>query len=165
VLRAMFSVTKIISGGQTGADRAALDFALTLGIPHGGWCPRGRLAEDGPVPECYVLSETPTRVYAIRTEWNVRDSDGTVIFTIGRPPLSGGSLQTWKFAERLGRPVMHLSQRGYALMPYRTASTAQRLRGFIEKYGIQVLNVAGSRASAEPGVGDFVAEVLKAAWG
>lgn len=98
----MFSVMKIISGGQTGADRAALDFALTLGIPHGGWCPRGRLAEDGPVPERYILSETPTRAYAVRTEWNVRDSDGTVIFTLGWPPLSGGSLKTWKFAESLG---------------------------------------------------------------
>lgn len=160
----MFSVTKIISGGQTGADRAALDFALTRGIPHGGWCPRGRLAEDGQVPERYVLMETPSRTYALRTEWNVRDSDGTVIFTIGRK-LSGGSLKTWKLGERLGRPVMHLSQRGYALMPYHIAAPAQRLREFVEKHNIRVLNVAGSRASEELGVGDFVAEVLLAAWG
>jgi predicted Rossmann-fold nucleotide-binding protein len=73
----------IISGGQTGADRAALDFAIEHGIPHGGWCPRGRIAEDGPIPLCYSLRETPSRRYAQRTEWNVRDSHATVVFTIG----------------------------------------------------------------------------------
>ncbi len=81
---------KIISGGQTGADRAALDFAIARGIPHGGWCPRGRLAEDGTIPALYQLSETPGPDHAQRTEWNVRDSDGTVIFSIA-PALTGGS--------------------------------------------------------------------------
>ena len=74
----------ILSGGQTGADRAALDFAIEYGLPHGGWCPRGRLAEDGPIDERYELTETPSHRYAQRTEWNVRDSDATVVFSIAR---------------------------------------------------------------------------------
>lgn len=77
----MNAVARIISGGQTGADRAALDFAIAHDIPHGGWCPSGRLAEDGRIPSRYQLRETPSPDYAQRTEWNVRDSDGTVIFS------------------------------------------------------------------------------------
>ena len=77
------SVTKFVSGGQTGADRAALDWAIEHKFEHGGWCPLGRLAEDGPIDPKYELTETPTAEYAQRTEWNVRDSDGTVIFSIG----------------------------------------------------------------------------------
>ena len=72
----------ILSGGQTGADRAALDFAIEFGLAHGGWCPRGRLAEDGPIDERYDLTETPSRRYNQRTEWNIRDSDATVVFSI-----------------------------------------------------------------------------------
>ena len=75
-------IEKIISGGQTGADCAALDFAIEHGIPHGGWCPGGRLAEDGPIDARYQLKETPSANYTQRTEWNVRDSDGTVVFSI-----------------------------------------------------------------------------------
>ena len=82
-------IVKIISGGQSGVDRAALDAAIRLGIPHGGWVPKGRLAEDGPLPETYSLRETPTAVYAERTEKNVVDSDGTLI--ISRGELTGGS--------------------------------------------------------------------------
>ena len=82
-------ITKIISGGQTGADRAALDVALKLGIPHGGWIPKGRKAEDGPLPEIYKLKEMPTDSYGARTEQNVIDSDGTLI--IARGKLTGGS--------------------------------------------------------------------------
>ena len=73
---------KIISGGQTGADRAALEFAIKQGIPHGGWCPKGRRSEDGQIDAKYQLQETPSSNYLQRTEWNVRDSDGTVIFSI-----------------------------------------------------------------------------------
>jgi predicted Rossmann-fold nucleotide-binding protein len=83
---------KIISGGQTGADRAALDFAIKHGMPHGGWCPQGRIAEDGPIDAKYQLHETPSADYVQRTEWNVRDSDGTVIFSVGKE-LSGCSWQ------------------------------------------------------------------------
>src|SRR5687768_10043060 len=82
----------IISGGQTGADRAALDAAMVCGVPHGGWCPNGRTAEDGPLPECYLLTETAGASYLARTEKNVKDSDGTLIFTMGL--LSGGSART-----------------------------------------------------------------------
>lgn len=75
-------ISKIVSGGQTGADRAALDYAIAIGIPHGGWCPKGRKAEDGPIGPPYALVETPRADYLQRTEWNVRDTDGTVIFTL-----------------------------------------------------------------------------------
>ena len=88
---------KIISGGQTGARRAALDWAIERGLEHGGWCPRGRRAEDGAVPLHYHLIETPTERWEQRTEWNVRDSDGTVIFTVSET-LTGGSLTTVELA-------------------------------------------------------------------
>lgn len=80
---------KILSGGQTGTDRAALDWAIAHGIPHGGWCPKGRKAEDGPIDGRYQLQETPSSSYVERTEWNVRDSDGTVVFSIAAV-LTGG---------------------------------------------------------------------------
>jgi len=76
----MAAPTRIVSGGQTGADRAALDWAIAHGIPHGGWCPKGRKAEDGMSQAKYELIETPSTDYVQRTELNVRDSDGTVVF-------------------------------------------------------------------------------------
>ena len=82
--------TKILSGAQTGADRAALDWAIFRDIPHGGWCPKGRKAEDGKIPPHYQLTETPSASYLQRTEWNARDSYGTVIFTVAAA-LAGGS--------------------------------------------------------------------------
>src|SRR5438105_2044217 len=88
---------KIISGGQTGADRAALDFAIARGIAHGGWCPRGRLAEDGRIEERYQLMETPSKDPIQRTEWNARDSDATLVFSIARQ-LTGGSRKTVELA-------------------------------------------------------------------
>src|SRR5688572_80983 len=103
-------LNKIISGGQTGADQAALDFALEHGIPHGGWCPKGRLSEDGCIPEKYQLREMPTDAYPARTEKNVLDSDGTVIISIS-PRLSRGSLLTLKKAQEHGKPVLHLQSR------------------------------------------------------
>src|ERR1022692_3703229 len=93
---------KIVSGGQTGADRAALDFAIEHGIPHGGWCPKGRRSEEGPIDVRYELKETPSTVYLQRTEWNARDSDGTVVFSIG-PTLSGGSKKTVSLAQKHAR--------------------------------------------------------------
>ena len=95
---------KIISGGQTGVDRAALDFALARGIPHGGWCPKHRRAEDGPIDGRYQLKETPSANYVQRTEWNARDSDGTVVFSIGAI-LTGGSKKTVELARKHRRPV------------------------------------------------------------
>jgi hypothetical protein len=98
---------KIVSGGQTGADRAALDWALAHGVECGGWCPKGRRAEDGVIPIAYPLTETPSSDYAQRTEWNVRDSDATVIFSLA-PRLTGGSRLTRDLAARHGRPFLHL---------------------------------------------------------
>ena len=143
---------RILSGGQTGVDRAALDFARACGIPHGGWCPRGRRAEDGPIDSGYALRETPEPDYSQRTEWNVRDSDGTVIFTIS-PELTGGSALTRDLALACGRPCLHLSQT-------RDDRAGDRLREFIRRHAIKVLNVAGPRRSTEPRAGEFARRVL-----
>jgi predicted Rossmann fold nucleotide-binding protein DprA/Smf involved in DNA uptake len=98
----------IVSGGQTGADRAALDWAINHGIPYGGWCPKGRRAEDGSIDAKYQLQETPSSNYLQRTEWNARDYDGTVIFSIAEH-LTGGSLKTVEFAVKHRKPSFHLS--------------------------------------------------------
>jgi hypothetical protein len=145
---------KIVSGGQTGADRAALDWAISRGVPHGGWCPKGRKAEDGRIPDCYDLRETSTANYLQRTEQNVVDSDGTVIFTM-KPELSGGSKRTAEFAAKHGKPLLHLSPA--------TPSARAVLRAFIETGRIKVLNVAGPRASNEPDIASLVKQNLDAA--
>lgn len=151
-------VVRIVSGGQTGADRAALDWAMARGIPHGGWCPRGRRAEDGTIPPRYRLTETPSGRYVQRTEWNVRDSDGTVILSLA-PALTGGSQRTAELARRHGRPWLHLARDAG------TPDPGQQLRRFVQEHEIRVLNVAGPRASTEPAVGAFVREVLDLALG
>src|SRR3954447_14624932 len=97
-----FLIQRIVSGGQTGVDRAALDVALALGIPCGGWCPRGRGAEDGLIPERYPLVETPAADASQRTRWNVRDSDGTLILAWGEP--TGGTLLTVQACRETGKP-------------------------------------------------------------
>ncbi|MDB6124081.1 MAG: hypothetical protein JWQ71_3074 [Pedosphaera sp.] len=150
--KAMFE--KIISGGQTGADRAALDFALKHDISHGGWCPRGRLAEDGIIPPHYQLQETPEADSIQRTEWNVRDSDGIVIFSI-KEVLSGGSKRTAEFAAFYGKPYLHFSRESHG------SEAVSKLKEFLDAYPIRILNVAGPRASEEPEVGDFVQQVLE----
>ncbi|MGE5258047.1 MAG: YpsA SLOG family protein [Hyphomicrobiales bacterium] len=138
-------IAKIISGGQTGVDRAALDVAIHLGIPHGGWVPKGRITEDGPLPETYALRETPTAVYAERTEKNVVDSDGTLI--ISRGGLTGGSEYTREMALKHGRPWLHVDLN-------RTAAfhSALAIVEWLVGYNIRVLNVAGPRASKDPGI-------------
>lgn len=143
---------KIVSGGQTGADRAALDWAIAHDVEHGGWCPQGRRAEDGVIDPRYQLDETPTEAYPVRTKWNVRDSDGTVIFTLA-PELIGGSKLTAKFAREFGKPWVHLSKMW-------TPDPALALRRFIDEHFIRELNVAGPRTSTEAGIDEFVAEVL-----
>jgi hypothetical protein len=148
-------VERIISGGQTGADRAALDWAIDQNTPHGGWCPKGRRAEDGTIPSQYLLKETPSENYQQRTEWNVRDSGGTVIFTI-KATLTGGSKKTAEFAGKHQKPCLHLSAEA-------SSDPASELRLFVQSKGIKVLNVAGSRASKEPDVGTFVMQVLSKA--
>ncbi len=149
----------ILSGGQTGADRAALDFALDFGIAHGGWCPRGRLAEDGPIDERYQLTETPSRRYDQRTLWNVRDSDATVVLSIRRE-VGGGTALTMAVAERLGKPSLHLSREAASASG---ADPADELLAFLAAHRVQRLNVAGPRASQEPLVDAFVRSVFLAA--
>lgn len=144
----------IISGGQTGADRAALDFAIEHGLAHGGWCPRGRQAEDGPVPDRYELRETPSRKYAQRTEWNVRDSDATAVFSLAADP-QGGTRLTLVLAARLGKPVLHLS---HAMHSAEAAAVA--LSAFLDEHSVTILNVAGPRASQEPEIAGYVHKVL-----
>jgi hypothetical protein len=154
----------IISGGQTGADRTALDFAIEFGIPHEGWCPRGRLAEDGPIAARYHLRETPARRYSQRTEWNVRDSDATVIFTIARKPV-GGTRLTLQVAQRLQKHCLHLSRdemKESGSPPNSVAESARRLAAFLNAHSVRRLNVAGPRASQEDAIGDYVKQVLQA---
>jgi len=148
-------IKKIISGGQTGADRAALDTAMKLNIPHGGWLPKGRLAEDGPLPDKYQLKEMDSPSYPKRTEQNVIDSDGTLIFSHGE--LIGGSKLTQEFAEKHSRPFLHVDLN-------RTISfdAAMDINSWVQKNGIKILNVAGPRAGNDPNIYQAVAGILEA---
>jgi hypothetical protein len=134
--------TKIVSGGQTGVDRAALDMALALGVPCGGWCPKGRRAEDGQIDPRYPLTETPWEGYPQRTEWNVRDSDGTLVLTQGR--ADRGTALTIELAERYGRPCLVLD-----LTAQPDPAEVER---WAEKHSVRVVNVAGPRESTSPGI-------------
>jgi hypothetical protein len=138
----MSRFAKIVSGGQTGVDRAALDVALDLGLTCGGWCPRGRKAEDGPLPSCYPLTETPTAEYPQRTEWNVRDSDGTLVLTQGK--ADRGTALTIELAGRLGKPCLVLD---LAALP-----TAEEVLAWSAEHKVRVLNVAGPRERKSPGI-------------
>jgi hypothetical protein len=129
----------ILSGGQAGVDRGALDAALQLGTPCRGWCPRGRLAEDGPIPDRYPLSEVEGG-YAGRTRRNIEESDGTLI--LHRGPLTEGTLLTLEICRELGKPVCMID--AAASNPERAAAVA---REFIEAHDIERLNVAGPRRS------------------
>jgi hypothetical protein len=136
--------TRIISGGQTGVDRAALDVALALQIPCGGWCPRGRRAEDGRIPDCYPLKETASGDYAARTEANVRDSDGTLLIHLGA--IEGGTAFTKRCAEQSGRPCFAID--------LRSESAIVDTSTWLEANDVPDLNVAGPRASKEPTIYD-----------
>jgi hypothetical protein len=134
------ALTKIVSGGQTGVDRGALDAALAVGFACGGWCPGDRAAEDGPIPDKYPLMQLPNGGYRERTRLNVVDSDGTAILFY--EALSGET--------RLTRNLCALLKRPYVLVDARQVSESEAVAavvGFVEKNGIQTLNVAGPRAS------------------
>ena len=133
---------RIVSGGQTGVDRAALDEALALGLPCGGWVPRGRRAEDGPLPGRYPVRETKGRDYPERTRLNVRDSDATLIVTRGAP--TGGTALTVDIADELGRPVLVVDLDGNP--------DPAEVREWTGKAAPAVLNVAGPRESTVPGI-------------
>lgn len=139
----------IVSGGQTGADRAALDWAIDHGVPHGGWCPQGRKAEDGPISSKYNLRETRSKTYLQRTRWNVRDSDATAIFTF-TDELAGGSFRAFQFAIDYGKPCLHVNW----------LIGAKVLARFLKRHPIGRLNIAGSRESSAPGIHDHVYRVL-----
>jgi len=142
VRRASALTARIVSGGQTGVDRAALDVALALRVPCGGWCPKGRTAEDGLIAVRYPLKETPSEEYAQRTEWNVRDSDGTLI--LNRGLLSGGTAQIIALATRVKKP--------WFVVDLTDPPSGVEVRAWMAAHRITVLNVAGPRESKCPGV-------------
>lgn len=147
---------RIISGGQTGVDRAALDVALEFGLEAGGWCPRGRRAEDGVIAARYPLEETPSADYAQRTEWNIRDSAATLI--LYRSTLTGGTALTGRLAEKYGRPLK--------LVDLEAPATPLETRLWIATWKVSILNVAGPRESQSPGIFQqargYLKQVLKA---
>ena len=137
-----FTASAIISGGQTGVDRAALDVALAKNWPTGGWCPRGRRAEDGRLSHEYPLEEADSRNYAVRTRWNVRDADGTLI--LSRGPLKGGTSLTGAIARELSRPLF--------IVDFTTEHSQKSVVEWMQSNRIRVLNVAGPRESSCPGI-------------
>ncbi|HEV3298916.1 MAG TPA: putative molybdenum carrier protein [Planctomycetaceae bacterium] len=135
-------VEKIISGGQTGVDRAALDVALAMGIDCGGWCPKGRRAEDGSIPSRYPLAETASPAYSQRTKRNVRDSDATLILSRGQP--RGGTLLTKRTAVELGKPCLAIDLGAPVALA--------EIREWLGRHAVRVLNIAGPRESQSPGI-------------
>lgn len=147
---------KVISGGQTGADRGGLEAAIDLGLEHGGWCPRGRRAEDGAVPARFGLEETPTADYPERTGRNVVSSDATVVFTFGA--ARGGSELTLRLAREHRRPHLHVD-----LGKLGDEGASARLREWLRAASVRVLNVAGSRESEAAGIGERVRRIVRGA--
>ena len=149
---------RIVSGGQTGVDRAALEAALELRFPCGGWCPKGRRAEDGEIPLRIPLQETPTDAYEQRTRWNVRDSDGTLVLTEGEP--SGGTALTVEESRRIGRPLL--------ILDMKQDPKVESVKEWIQENRIRVLNVAGPRESQIPGIYgrafEFIEKLLDKDW-
>ena len=133
---------RVVSGGQMGVDRAALDAAAALGLDLGGWCPAGRLAEDGVIPDRYPLVETPSPAAAQRTDWNVRDSDATLVLHLGAP--TGGTRLTMDLARRHGRPLL--------VRDLGTAVDARAIADWLSVNRVHVLNCAGPRESESPGI-------------
>ncbi len=145
---------RIVSGGQTGADRGALDAAIALDIAHGGWCPRGRRAEDGPIDQRYQLQETQSSRYSDRTRQNVIDSSGTLILCRG--PLQGGTELTYRLAQRFAKPCL--------VIDLAENASVEVVRQWLMDHDIRVLNVAGPRESSSRGIArdtfEFLMQVL-----
>ncbi len=151
-------IVRIVSGGQTGVDRGALDFAISRGIEHGGWLPKGRRAEDGPLPPMYGLTETKTNRYAERTRKNILDSDGTLLIHEGRP--SGGTALTRSVALAAGKPLLVVD-----ISRTTTADAVKAIRLWIEENGVSILNVAGPRESQRPGIYEKTRALLECLFG
>ena len=148
------NIKKIISGSQTGADRAALDAAIKMGVDHGGWIPKGRKTEDGVLPDKYQIQEMPTTSYPKRTEKNILDSDGTLILSYGK--LTGGSALTRKLAKKHSKPWVHVDLDKLPL-----PDAVGIVKTWIVQYNIEVLNVAGPRASKSPSIYDETVKILE----
>ncbi len=147
-------IKKIVSGAQTGADRAALDFAIEYSIEYGGWVPEGRFAEDGPVSYSYDLQELHGGGYRQRTEKNVEDSDGTLI--VNRGQLIGGSLLTLQFARKHARPCLHINLEKIIVF-----DAAIDVYEWLKGHDISVLNVAGPRASKDSQIYEITWNLLE----
>jgi hypothetical protein len=143
----------IISGGQTGVDRAALDWAIGRNINHGGWCPKGRLASDGPLPQHYLLRETDSDGYRQRTKQNVQGSDATLIFNIEL--LEGGTLQTAKFSQALKKPYKIIQ-----LESFRPQDVAIEVMTWLGLFHFSILNIAGPSEARRSGIYARVLQVL-----
>lgn len=147
----------IISGGQTGVDRAALDVAIELNIPHGGFVPKGRIAEDGKLPSKYKVKELPGTDYADRTRANVDWADATLIIFRGR--LMGGTLFTWEYAKNRGRLVKVID-----LMMMNQDTAAEQITKWFKEIRPERLNIAGPRESTHPGIYQEAFHILRAAF-
>jgi hypothetical protein len=146
-------IVKIISGGQTGADRAALDVAIQFGITHGGWVPRGRMTETGRLPDKYVMQETSSISYPERTEMNAADSDGTLIISHGK--LAGGSALALDMALKHRKPCLHID-----LNDFDETKAAEVVSNWIDARKIKILNVAGPRASEDTEIYEAARKLL-----
>ena len=146
---------RIVSGGQTGADRGALDFAIKHGYIHGGWAPHGRLAEDGVIPVKYQLTEMAEGGYRQRTRRNVVDSDATLIVNLGE--LDGGTLATQVFAEKSGKPCLVVQAD-----PGISEGMVNSVLAWLRQHDVKILNVAGPRESKRPGICRLTSEMLTA---
>jgi len=153
-----FFVHKIISGGQTGVDRAGLDVAIVLDIPHGGWCPRERKAEDGIIPIKYQLEETASDEYSERTRLNIRNSDGTLILVPNLPiRVTDGTLLTKEEAEAKRKPLL--------IVDLSSETLADTVIKWINEHDIKILNIAGSRESQSPRIYESSSKFLTEIFG
>jgi len=152
---------RIISGGQTGVDRGALDFALWNGVECGGWCPPGRKSESGRIPERYPLREVEIPDYDERTRRNILDSDATLVITAGGK-MEKGTRLTLKWAGEYGRPLYHLDLES---MDIPGEAVMEGLADWLGSTVTSTLNVAGNRESTSPGIGGLTVKILERLFG
>lgn len=156
-----FKISVIISGGQTGADRGGLDFAIKEKIKHCGWCPLGRIAEDKVIPRRYFLLETQSVLYPARTRMNIRDSDATLIFSSN--VNSKGTLLTTKLCIKLCKPYFTIllpNNNLESLNGNKLIKISKDIIKWLQKTKPEILNIAGTRESHCPGIANKVVEIL-----